>query len=129
MFCWQPCKDLSAEENAEVTLGRALALSGLNNTRSSQAKEQQQKYVEYKTSAAVEDKDTTTCTSTSMQAWDLDNQSWCVASYCVPCTEYPQCGSKFEVILFAFSTIYRYVNNFLALSIESYISLLVQSSI
>jgi hypothetical protein len=36
-------------------------------------------------------KDTTTsCTSTSMQAWHLDNQSWCVAFHYAPCTGYPQ---------------------------------------
>jgi len=25
-----------------------------------------------------------------MQAWHLDNQSWCVAFHYVPCKEYPQ---------------------------------------
>jgi hypothetical protein len=76
-------------KNEKVALGRDIALSILNNTRSSQAKGPQQKHIEYKISAAVVDKDTTSCTSTSMQALHLDNQSWCVASYCATCRENP----------------------------------------
>lgn len=91
MLCREPCKALLGEEDTNVALHQSLALSGLNNTRSSQAEGPQQESAINKISAAVVYKDTTTsCTSTSMQAWHLDNQSWCVAFHYAPCTGYPQ---------------------------------------
>jgi hypothetical protein len=89
MLSWQPCKALLVQENANVALHQTLALFGFNNMRSSLAQGPQQESVVRKNSAAIVHKYTTTFCTTSMQAWHLDNQSWCVASHYVPCTEYP----------------------------------------
>jgi hypothetical protein len=45
MLCWQPCKALLVEEDANVALHQTLALSGLNNRSFSQAKGPQQESV------------------------------------------------------------------------------------